>query len=100
MNGQMLRFVLREIFEEAAVWRSFERGNARSLEAANIFRRLIATADRIDDGVLLVYSELWESEDDRQAHARLVRDVGYRFRPRSASEFVARFIASRTSTAS
>jgi hypothetical protein len=57
---------------------------------------LIATVPLIEDSTMLAYCELWDDDADREVHSELVRAVGFGFLPRSASEFVARFIAYRT----
>ena len=92
----MLRMVLCEIFETAAVWRSIKSCDSRSDEASEIFKRLIATVPFIEEGTLLAYSELWDADVDRETHSELVRAVGFGFWPATASEFVTRFIADRT----
>jgi hypothetical protein len=93
---QRLRIVLCEILEQAAIWRSLSACDSRCSEAAKTFRRLIATVDEVEDQTLLAYCDLWEGEPDRKAHADLLETVGYGFRPCSASDFVARFIAERS----
>lgn len=96
MRDDLIRFALCEIFEQAALWRAVRPSDRGSAEAAGIFRRLIATAGQVEEATMLAYAELWDSAADMQAHSDLVKSVGLRFRPASASDFVARFIAERT----
>ncbi len=96
MDVQTLRAVLCEIFEQAAIWRSMQARDLESSDAGILLQRLAATVNSIGDDALIAYWELWEEEADRQAHADLVNDVGCGFRPASASEFVACFIADRS----
>ena len=95
MQAEIVRETLREMFEHA-LWQSRCSPGARSARAAKSFRRLVATADQIEAGILFAYAELWEGEPDRTAHRKLMESVGCGFIPLSASEFVIRFIAERT----
>ena len=96
IDVETLRLTLRELFEQAEMWRSMGPTDPRRGNAAAIFRRLRETAEAVDDETLWAYAELWEGEADKHAHSSLVRSVGFGFTPGSASEFVARFIAERT----
>jgi hypothetical protein len=71
--------------------------DCRSGEASVILKRLFATVSLIEERTLLAYSELWDDRAAKEAHSKLVRAVGFGFRPESATEFVERFIADRTS---
>lgn len=96
MREETIRFALCETFEQAAIWRAMRPGDRGCAEAVEHFRRLIATVGQVDDVLLLAYAELWEGEADRLANHELLKALGLDYRPASASDFVARFIAERT----
>jgi hypothetical protein len=61
MNGEIIRFALCEIFEQAAIWRALQVGDRGNIRAKEFFERLIATAGQVDEDLLLAYSELWRA---------------------------------------
>jgi hypothetical protein len=97
MPHEKVRFVLSEIFENAAIWHSMLPRHDRTAEAGEIFRKLAVTVDQIEDESLSAYAELWAGELDRLAHRQQLKSMAIGLlRPASASEFVSRFIAERT----
>jgi hypothetical protein len=61
-------------------------------EAMQLLAALAATVDQIQPGLLEAYAELWEGPVESEAHAELLREVGFSFWPSTAAEFVSRFI--------
>ena len=57
---------------------------------------LAATVDQIEPSLLAAYAELWEGPVESEAHAELLREVGFSFWPSTAAEFVSRFISKLT----
>jgi hypothetical protein len=64
----------------------------RHHEAMNLLSALAATVDQIEPSLLAAYAELWEGPVESEAHAKLLREVGFSFWPSTAAEFVSRFI--------
>jgi hypothetical protein len=97
MPHEKVRFVLSEIFENAAIWHSMLSRHDCTAEAGEILRKLAVTVDQIEDETLAAYAELWAGELDRLAHRQQLKSVVIGLlRPASASEFVSRFIAERS----
>jgi hypothetical protein len=65
-------------------------------EAMQLLAVLAATVDQIQPGLLEAYAELWEGPVESEAHAELLREVGFSFWPSTAAEFVSRFISKLT----
>jgi hypothetical protein len=53
-------------------------------------------AEEVNDAVLLAYEELYDGCEDIEAHSDLVRSIGFRIWPETASEFVSSFVTNRT----
>ena len=65
-------------------------------EAMQLLAALAATVDQIEPSLLAAYAELWEGPVEFEAHAELLREVGFGFWPNTAAEFVSRFISKLT----
>ena len=68
----------------------------RYYEATQLLATLAATVDQIEPSLLAAYAELWEGPVESEAHAELLREVGFSFWPSRAAEFVSRFISKLT----
>jgi hypothetical protein len=68
----------------------------RYYEAMQLLAALAATVDQIEPSLLAAYAELWEGPVESEAHAELLREVGFSFWPSTAAEFVSRFISKLT----
>jgi hypothetical protein len=68
----------------------------RHHEAMHLLAALAGTVDQIEPSLLAAYSELWEGPVESEAHAKLLREVGFSFWPSTAAEFVSRFISKLT----
>lgn len=95
-----IRSVLKEIFENAAIWRNAQMladgSDTRTREAVIRFKLLIGTLDFAEADLLTAFHELWVGREDERAHKELLSRVGYEFWPQNAAEFLSRFIAERT----
>jgi hypothetical protein len=60
--------------------------------------RLAGTVDQVEPGLLEVYAELFEDceGDEVERHGELLDEVGFHWDPKTATEFVQRFIAEMT----
>jgi hypothetical protein len=91
---------LKLLFEMQAEWRRDKArqhpGDARNIEAADIFDRLAATAASVPADVLAAYYELFEDLPDVEEEQEMLRRVGFYSKPSNAEEFVRKFIARRT----
>ena len=65
-------------------------------EAMQLLAALAATVDQIEPSLLAAYAELWEGPVESEAHAELLREVGFGFWPSTAAEFFSRFISKLT----
>ena len=71
----------------------------RNIEAAEMLDRLANTVDEVKPRSLLeAYAELFEDcdGDEVERHGQLLREVGFHWDPKTATEFVQRFIAETT----
>ena len=68
----------------------------RYYEAMKLLAVLAATVDQIEPSLLAAYAELWEGPVESEAHAELLREVGFSFWPSTAAEFASRFISKLT----
>ena len=87
---------LKSDFLEAATRRQDEATKTpfdeRYYEAMKLLAALAATVDQIEPSLLTAYAELWEGPVEAEAHAELLREVGFSFWPSTAAEFASRFI--------
>ena len=68
----------------------------RNIEAAELLDRLAATVRQTDPAVLEAYRELFEDVYDSERHGDLLRSIGFHWWPKTATEFVSRFISEET----
>ena len=91
---------LKSDFLDAATRRRDEAAKSpldeRYNEAMQLLAVLAATVDQIEPSLLAAYAELWEGPVESEAHAELLREVGFSFWPSTAAEFVSRFISKLT----
>jgi hypothetical protein len=88
---------LKSDFLEAATRRQDEAPfDERYYEAMKLLAVLAATVDQIEPSLLTAYAELWEGPVEAEAHAELLREVGFSFWPSTAAEFASRFISKLT----
>jgi hypothetical protein len=94
--------LLRNDFLGTANWRREKAveypADRRDREAAEILDRLASTVDQVEPGLLEVYAELFEDceGDEVERHGELLDEVGFDWDPKTATEFVQRFIAEMT----
>ena len=93
------RIALVEIFEGKAQWRRQKAvehpDDKRNLEAATILDRLAKSVDRVPPTTLNSFFELYEDYEGEELNEEL-RQVGFRFDPKTPEDFCRSYIASRT----
>jgi hypothetical protein len=92
--------MLKGDFESTAEWRreiaSQHPDDSRHVGAAELLERLVKMCDDIDPAVLEAYAALFRNLRDMDAHAEMLRWVGFDYWPATAEEFCRDFIADRT----
>jgi len=92
--------LLKGDFESTAEWRreiAIEYpDDSPNLEAAELLERLAKTCDHIDPAVMDAYSALFRNLADMDAHAEMLRRVGFYYWPTTGEEFCRDFIVNRT----
>jgi hypothetical protein len=94
------QIALKDTFLETARWRRekaveypHDDGNAL---AVKLLEQLAASADQVEPELLDAYAELVDDFRDGETHSELLRNIGFRWAPATAREFVVEFISLAT----